>query len=189
MNALLTSGLAVLRAHPWLLAGIAGMALGAALSGGVLRLYYHARIAQMETRAANVGRRQAEAEAAALADILTRLEAAQKRGDELTRQLAAAQTARQRIAEEKDHEIARLATGRPCLGAGLVRLLNDRNQESGIKGRLPTPTGLVADADSAAAPDTAYASDADIALWARNARDEHDACRERIAALRNWFAD
>jgi hypothetical protein len=163
--------------------------VGAALGGGLCKLYYDTQLAVLEASIARERQASAETHAAATSDALARLQAAQLKGDALAAQVAAAETARLQLAQEKDREIARLTTGRACLDGSVVRLLN-RDQGSGIRDQLPAPTGFAFGTDSAAAADTAdFASDTDIALWARHARDQHDACRERISALRTWFAD
>jgi Zn-dependent M28 family amino/carboxypeptidase len=159
---------------------MAALLIGSMLGWFFSGLYYEAQIGHFETQIATLHKDHAIDQAAAAANALSRLQAAQKKGDELTRKLADADAKRQRLAKEKDREIKRLSTGRACLGAGLVGLLNDRNQGSGIRHPLPAPSGLAVDANRAAASDT------DLALWARDARDRHDACRERIDALRQW---
>jgi hypothetical protein len=182
-------------------------ALGSGLLAGwwITRVYYRADIAALKQT-------YAEEQAAAATDALARLQAANRKGDELAAQVAAAETARKQLGKEKDREIQNLTTGRPCLGADVVRLLNSGHPGAGVREQLPEASGFTLDADSALAADTASGSrgqvtgmrsplpchlspdacatsDTDIALWARNARDEHDACRERLEKLRNWFAD
>ncbi len=87
---------------------------------------------------------------------------------------------------EKDDEIRKLTSGRLCLSADVVRLLNDRGSAS-----LPAPTGGAArtDVGVAADPDDGqWATDEDVAIWARFANDQYDACRARIDALRGFYS-
>ena len=68
---------------------------------------------------------QATQERQAAQAALDRLQQAQARGDALQARLAAEETNRQTQAQEDAREIKRLTTGRPCLNAGTVRLLNE----------------------------------------------------------------
>jgi hypothetical protein len=161
----------------WEYAGLALIVLfffaGAAAGWAITGLSYKVQLAGLQ-------KTHAEAMARAAGDALIRLAAAQKRADDLTAQLAAASAARKKITLEKNREIKRLTTGRPCLGAGVIGLLNDAAVSApGL--RLPPAAGLAFNADAG------FAADTDVALWARDARDRHDACRERIDALRAWF--
>ena len=204
--------------------------IGSGLLSGwwMTQLHYRAEVAALKQS-------YAEAGSAAASAALARLQRATQKGDELAAQVAASDAKRIQLAEEKDREINRLATGRACLSGDLVRLLNG----SGSPGlRLPEAPRLALDADTAVAayPDdrglktvsedrgqmtedsrlparsaavnptkakpslteqssvlsplsSEHATDTDIARWARNARDQHDACRERIAVLRTWLAE
>jgi hypothetical protein len=144
---------------------------------------------------------------------LEAVRAAEREGDEIAARLIEAEALNRKLAKERDHAILELTTGRACLDAGVVRLLNNP-ASPGADNRLPAASGNPPDADSPsaahqndpqprsgaapqggdqwlwdgpAATDAAYATDTDIALWARLARDEHDACRARIDALRAFF--
>ncbi|GHU37674.1 hypothetical protein AGMMS50256_35930 [Betaproteobacteria bacterium] len=80
-----------------------------------------------------------------------------------------------------------------------------RDQESGINPKtrrsvlIPDTWHLIPDSRSVSNPihtaegatlfrptEDALTTDTDISLWAREARDQHDACRARIDALRLW---
>lgn len=121
-------------------------------------------------------RDQAVAEAATAKAALDRLKTAQERADELATKLAEAEAAHAQIEEEKDREIRRLTTGRPCLGAAVVRLLNEPG--TGVRlGAMPQASSGFATADGAAA------SDRDVAVWARTCRARYEICRGRLDAL------
>lgn len=108
------------------------------------------------------------------------LAAAQARNDDLIEQLASAENARQIIAQEKDREIQRLTTGRRCLDAAVVRVLNAGNPAAG--------PGLVPPAIGSALPaDAAFATDTDVGTWARQCRDAYDTARARLDAIRNFY--
>ncbi|MDR1889623.1 MAG: hypothetical protein LBQ81_09650, partial [Zoogloeaceae bacterium] len=130
---------------PWVLLAVF-FAVGAAVGGTAVKWRKDRDIAVIQQA-------HAEEKAAAASDALARLQTAQRRGDELAAQVAAADAARLQLGEEKDREIKRLTTGRACLGAGVVRLLN-RDQGSGIRDQLSAPTGYAALADPPFAPDS-----------------------------------
>ncbi len=125
---------------------------------------------------------QATQERQAAQAALDRLQQAQARGDALQARLAAEETNRQTQAQEHAREIKRLTTGRPCLNAGTVRLLN----EPAIGLRAST---LPTTASGAAAADAAAASDTDVAGWIDDAQRQYDACRDRLGALIDWHVD
>lgn len=147
------------------------VALIAAALGGAYLMADHkdALIARMEAD-------QAKAEAAVIAAGAERLRDAQARGDTLTNQLALAEKAREQTASEHAREIKKLTTGRPCLNAGVVRLLNNSGQGND-SASVPAPTRV------AAAEDGPFATDTDVASWADNARRQYNSCRDRLGAL------
>lgn len=103
---------------------------------------------------------------------------AQARADQLQNRLAAADRSRQTQALEHAREIKRLATGRPCLNAGLVGLLN---------GAAGTGSAAVSEAaGEPAATAAAAASDSDVAGWIDHAQRQYDACRDRVQALSDF---
>ncbi|MCL2345152.1 MAG: hypothetical protein FWC58_04805 [Desulfobulbus sp.] len=130
-----------------------------------------------------IGRIQAEQQkqqGLALNDALFRLDAARKRGDALESRLAEAEAIRKTALEIHAREIKKLSTGRPCLDAGLVRLLNDPAAAGPAADPVPAPAG------GAVAEDGAAASDTDVALWISGAKGQYDACRDRLDALIDW---
>lgn len=149
--------------------------MGAAGAAALVSAHKNAEIETLK-------RTHAEAEAAAAAAALERLQHAQARGDELAQQLAAAETTLQTQAEEKSHEIARLTTGRPCLSAAVVRVLNSP-APGNQPGTVPPSAGQPAAADGAAA------SDRDVAQWARVCRTRYDTCRVRLDALIDYHTE
>ena len=133
---------------------------------------YEAKLADMRGSIAESGRLRARAAA-------TALQAAQVRGDVLTRDLLAREVLINRLSKEKRDALSRLTTGRPCLSADAVGVLND--QASAGAG-MPTPPG------SPAATGGVFATDADVGQWAAAARSAHDTCRSRLDALIDWHA-
>ena len=113
---------------------------------------------------------------------LERIQDAQTRADFLEKRLAEADQTRQTQAEEHAREIKRLTTGRPCLNAGTVRLLNQS------AGGLRAPA-MPASAGGLAAADAPAASDTDVAGWADNTRRQYDTCRDRLDALIDWHEE
>lgn len=112
---------------------------------------------------------------------LARLTTAQKRGDDLTSQLAAAEAARQTLAEEKSNAIRRLTVGRPCLDGAVVRVLN---QPAGLK-----PTAVPETAGEPADPNGGFATDTDVGLWIGTCQRSYDTCRGRLQAIADFFQE
>ena len=133
---------------------------------------------QIETLKADQATQERQAAQAAL----DRLQQAQARGDALQARLAAEETHRQTQAQEHAREIKRLTTGRPCLNAGTVRLLN----EPAIGLHAPALPAPASGADAADAP---AASDTDVAGWIDGTRHQYDACRSRLDALIDWHQE
>lgn len=147
------------------------LAMVASAVGGAYLMADHkdAVIARMEAD-------QAKSEAAVIAAGAKRLRAALALGDALFNQLAEAEKARQKTALEHQREIKRLTTGRPCLNADVVGLLNGTGQGD-------SASGLSASASGAASEDGPFATDTDVAGWADNARRQYETCRDRLGAL------
>lgn len=169
LNALLAAlALAALAA---LTAGITGYSLG----HGIAKANGDAALADLQ-------RTQATRETQAAEAALARFQKAQARGDVLEARLAAETSSRQTQAQEHAREIKRLTTGRPCLNAGTVRLLNE--PALGLRAStLPGSTGGPAAADAPAASDT------DVADWIDNAHRQYDTCRSRLDALIDWHQE
>ena len=127
---------------------------------------------------------QATQERQAAQAALDRLQQAQARGDALQARLAAEETHRQTQAQEHAREIKRLTTGRPCLNAGTVRLLNEATiRLSASPAGVSPPTGGTPAANAPAASDT------DVAGWIDDAQRQYDACRGRLDALIDWHQE
>ena len=136
------------------------------------RSYHIAEIATLKkTQAENVA---TVAEAAR-----DRLLAARTRSDEIETRLTKADADRQTLALEHSREIKRLTTGRACLNAGTVRLLN----ASGPRGDA---AAVPASAGQPVAADAGAASDTDVAEWADLARRQYDTCRDKLQAVIDW---
>lgn len=106
-----------------------------------------------------------------------RLLDAQTRSDQLTRQLAAANQAAADAQEKFDVAIRRATTGRRCLSAPALRVLNGTNSI-----RIDLPEAL----RGTAAEDGAFATDTGIGLWIGAAGRQYDECRRRLDALIDW---
>jgi hypothetical protein len=130
-----------------------------------------AEISRLETR-------QQQQRNDALNAALIRLDAAGKVNEQLAAGLAVSENARTQLAEEKDREIRRLTTGRRCLDAAVVRVLN---ADAAVA--LP-PAGA-----EPVSADAAFATDTDVGLWARTCRDRYDTCRGRLEAVNAFYRD
>ena len=117
------------------------------------------------------------------------LDNARHRGDQLALQLAGWENTLTAFAEEKNREIAKLLTGRRCLDAGVVRVLN-RQSGAQLSGSVPQATSLVLRPDAtpaAPADDGAFATDADVAQWIGLCQRSYDTCRARLDAIGNFY--
>lgn len=114
----------------------------------------------------------------ALSDALTKLSTAQATSEKLVAVLANSENARTQLAEEKDLEIRRLTTGRRCLDAAVVSVLNsDAAASLPQAGPEPVPA------------DGAFTTDTDVGLWARICRDRFDTCRNRLNAINAFYKE
>lgn len=144
--------------------------------------------------------RYATERAATDRESLQRLQAAIARGDQLTRELNRASADTLALQDRLDHELARATTGRACLGADALRLLDRAARPAAV----PDPARRAARADAAepAAPpaqrghdsaqrghdsgDGDAASDTDVARWANAAYARYAQCAQRLDALIRW---
>ena len=107
----------------------------------------------------------------------TALQAAQVRSDILTRDLLTREAMINRLSKEKRDALSRLTTGRHCLSADAVGVLNGT---TGAGAGMPQATGIPA------ATGGGFATDIDVGQWAAAARAAHDTCRQRLDALIDW---
>lgn len=133
---------------------------------------YEAKLADMRSSISESDRLRARAAA-------TALQAAQVRGDVLTRDLLTREAMINRLSKEKRDALSRLTTGRPCLSADAVGVLNGT---TGAGAGVPQSTGIPA------ATGGGFATDADVGQWAAAAIAAHDTCRYRLDALIDWHA-
>ncbi|GHU10880.1 hypothetical protein FACS1894185_3170 [Betaproteobacteria bacterium] len=131
----------------------------------------------------------------ARAQALSRTLDIEREGEAIAHRLAAVEAERDQIKEDKNREITRLTTGRLCLSADAVRVLNAPAAGTGLllpapaAGLAVAPASFASDADvggGARSAPTSFATDADVGHWAITARDQYDRCRGRIDALREW---
>ncbi len=106
-----------------------------------------------------------------------------ERGDDLAASLASQQIHINALHQEHARAINRLTTGRPCLSAELVGVLNRTDQPSPTDRPDPLPTPAT---EPAAADATAFATDADVSTWAATARSQYATCAARLDALIRW---
>lgn len=107
-----------------------------------------------------------------------RLEEAVAEGNELASRLAQTESTLNKQAFEVSHEIAQHTSGRACLSASAVRLLNHPDS------RAASMPGAAKQLD--AKSETA-ATDTDIANWIINTQSQYETCRSRLAALIDWW--
>jgi len=155
--------------NPRLIALLGTFLSGLLLAGFVVDSIKEAGIAHLK---ADYAKQQAVAEA----EARIRLEAAVARGNTLSSRLAQTESTLNKKTLEVSREIARLTTGRPCLGAAAVSLLN-----GGPAPKLSQASG------QPVAEDGAVATDTDIAWWIAGTQGQYETCRARLGALIDWW--
>lgn len=128
---------------------------------------------------ARLERAHAEQRAAEIQQHLDDITEAEEVGRRLSARLAAAEADRETITQEKTDALRRLTTGRRCLDADAVRVLNAASLK---------PTGVPEAAFQPVSADAAFATDTDVGLWAAQARRAYDTCRGRLQALDDFYA-
>lgn len=118
------------------------------------------------------------ASARASAAALTQLHVELARADALAAQLAKAESKIIIKTVEVIRHVPTVTTGRLCLGADAVGLL-----QPGATWGPYQPAGQPAASGAAAS-----ASDTDVAYWIAEANQHYDTCAERMNALVAWFA-
>jgi len=132
-----------------------------------------------------------------------RLQDAQQRSDTLSTALAETITKTTTLQQEKTHALRLAATGRVCLDARALGVLNTSPglRVTGLDG-VPTSQPGLAAAGATLGPDTDHpsaapnaqgapgltATDTDIGAWAIGAGAAYEACRARLDALIDWHA-
>lgn len=138
---------------------LVGLWTGNALKAG--------QLADLRNTQATAATAEAVANVKALAD-------AKSRGDTLTTELNAYMAANTELIKERDDALRQTTTGRPCLGASTVRVLNS---DPGSRNGLPQT------ASSLAGTDGAFATDTDVATWINEAKGQYETCRARLDKL------
>jgi len=183
---------------PWLVA-VTALLLGVVAGAAVTAAVKDKALAQLREQHAN-------ARLTAALQSVARLQAALARGDQLTRDLHQAHAATLALQDRLDHEIARVTTGRACLGADALGLLDraaagpqpaakTTGQPAAAYASEPAAAASqrtrpqVGDINVADSPDDAVASDTDVTRWANTAYAQYAQCAQRLNALIDWHID
>lgn len=173
--------LALLDPREWAYIALAALVVFGIGSAGGYSYGTHAehteRVAEVATLKAEHATELAKSER----DARERLQAKQAQSDALTARLQETESALKTQSQEDKNAINRVTTGRACLNAATVRVLNGTSKTGTTGIRLPD-TGA-----SAPAEDGPAASDTDVATWAEYAREQYETCRGRLSALIDWF--
>lgn len=113
---------------------------------------------------------------------LSRIQQANARSDSLQTALDISEQRRTITEKEMQREIQRNTTGRACLNARTVSLLNHRAATGGQATTLPAPSSQPAQDSSS------VATDSDIANWANTAITQYGTCKDRLDALIAWHS-
>ncbi|MCL2345557.1 MAG: hypothetical protein FWC58_06860 [Desulfobulbus sp.] len=162
------------------------IAVSSFCSGWIIQGYrLNSEITRIEAAWHQENKDSAEA-ASQIAEEVIRIE---REGERLAARALELETEANRMGKEKDDVLRKITSGRLCLTADIVRLLNDHDAARTAGSALSAPARDIAHAHATttADPDVGrFATDGDIALWARNAKTQYDACRGRIDALRRF---
>lgn len=166
----------------WILSEVTIRILAVALFAGFC--FFGGWTAESWRKGAEIDRlklaQKASSEQAALR-AANELQAAVLLGDELSARLLKTESGLSQLAEEKDHEIRRLTTGRRCLDGAAVRVLNESTRAASPA--LPPAAGEPLRADAA------FATDTDVGGWANQARSRYDTCRARLDAIGDFYTN
>lgn len=110
----------------------------------------------------------------------SRLENALRAADASAQTLQTSRQNLQKQLEKTRHDLQNTTTGRACLGADAVRVLQRSPAFAPARATLPAPAPEPAGAAGTIATDT------DLAGWAATAAAQYQACRERISAIGQW---
>ena len=129
-------------------------------------------------------------QAAQQREAMAALQAAQARGDVLSAGLLSQQTQIDQLKQEARHAITQATTGRTCLDAAALRVLQ---RAPGIS-VVPAPTSGAAAAGGAAASsggdfatsNASISTDTQVAVWAVDAAALFETCRRRLDTLIDW---
>lgn len=127
-----------------------------------------------------IERTHAEQRAADIQQHLDDITEAEELGRRLSARLAAAEADRETLTQEKTDALRRLTTGRRCLDADAVRVLNAASLK---------PAGVPEAAYQPGSADAAFATDTDVGLWAAGARRAYDTCRGRLQAIADFYGE
>lgn len=146
---------------------------------------------RMGKKISDIEKTHVESQLKSSAENTQALASANARADVLALKLAGWEVTLNAFAEEKNREISRLVTGRRCLDAGVVRVLNREIIPSRSGGALSQTPGLVLRPDAAAtapADDREFATDNDVAQWVGVCKRSYDACRGRLEMISDFYA-
>lgn len=154
-----------------------------------------------ETKLSTLKSDHATAEAKAASAHAEALAKAAERGDRLVLEQAVMENTFNETLREKNNEIARLTTGRRCLDARVVGVLNrdgaapngrPASQAAGIPVRPDGPAAAGADdgKETVRKDDTdeeQFATDADVAGWINLCRTRYEICRGDRDRIRRFY--
>lgn len=146
----------------------------AAVYGAWVSARYEARIATIKATHATEKRLDAES-------ATQLLQAAQRRGDTLSKALLVTEHLNDQLRTEVHLALNKKTTGRACLNEPTLRVLST---SPGI-----SVSGLPEAASSTAAASEVAATDSDIAHWAADAGTNYSTCRARLDALIDWHRE
>ena len=119
---------------------------------------------------------QAEQAVKAAEAATERLVEAQQINQRIVAEVARQEGVIHRLTQEKNHALRQVTTGRRCLDAAAVRVLNHA-------GAGPVPEAGPEPLPTAAA----FATDTDVGQWISGAQESYDTCRARLAGIASFY--
>lgn len=132
----------------------------------------------LQVELANLRTQHAETERLRSNAAARTLQAAQERGHALSTQLAQRQQTITALERKRHAALQPYLSGRPCLDAGAVGVLNDDTHSA--------TSDLSKTASAPAATDARFATDTDVGSWISNTKAAYNDCTARLDALIDW---
>lgn len=157
---------------------------------------------RLETKISALKKDHAEAVATSEKDYADKLASANDRAGKLLTEKAKRENTFDQTLREKNDEINRLTTGRRCLDARVVGVLNQSSGAAPNGGLVSKTSGIAVhaygtsaagpndrqDAETNASADT-FATDTDVAGWISLCRTRYDICRADRDDIRRFYDD
>lgn len=150
--------------------------IGALVGVLITQTVYEAELLAERAKVMQLTTQQAQEKEAQAKQALQTIQEARQRGDALQVKLDRTEQQLALTTQEKHRALQQTTTGRACLNADTVRVLNDQAARTG-------PTLLPQAASQPITPDARFTTDTDVANWISNTKQQYRLCQARLDAL------